>query len=141
MVLVTLVIVVALIVIGIRLGLVTYSIIVEDQGPLAGLRRSWELTRGQIWRLLGYGIVLALVIVPVGMIVNLFGAAMPLVDVLNIEGWITTPFHTIANTLIFYGLRVEQERSRATWAPAVSASLGGEHAKSTAPSLASEVER
>jgi len=115
----TLVVFVAIIMLAVRFGLVTQVIIVEDLGAVAAIRRSWELTRGHMWRLIGYTIVLLLVVfVPVGIIVGVLETVLPLLEALNIDDWMTTPFSAIATTLIFYGLRAEQERHHGHWSPA-----------------------
>lgn len=118
----TLVVVLAIIMLAVRFGFVTQAIIIEDQGAVAAIRRSWELTRGHMWQLIGYAIVLFLVVfLPVGIIVGVLETVLPLLETLNIDAWMTTPFGAIATTLIFSGLRAEQERYRGHWSPVLPA--------------------
>lgn len=63
-----------------RLGLAAPSLLLEDRGPAAAITRSWQLTRGSFWRVLGV-LLLASVIQGIGAAV------------------ITTPFAAIAGVL------------------------------------------
>lgn len=66
----------------------------EDKGPLYGLRRSWELTRGHEWKLLVFSLATIAAI--------LLGCSMLLVGVL-----VTIPLSTLAFSLVY--LRLTQQ--------------------------------
>ncbi|WP_144406425.1 DUF7847 domain-containing protein [Arthrobacter sp. SPG23] len=53
---------VAVLLISIRLLLTPAAIVVEEQGVLDGLRRSWQLTRHNWWRIFGIVLVISLLI-------------------------------------------------------------------------------
>lgn len=50
-----------LVVVWVRLILMTPAAAAESVGPIALIRRSWDLTRGHFWRLLGFLVLLILV--------------------------------------------------------------------------------
>lgn len=52
--LVLLVVLLGMLALWVRLMLMTPVTAVEDAGPIGIIRRSWELTRGHFWRLLGF---------------------------------------------------------------------------------------
>jgi hypothetical protein len=56
---------VAGIIIAIRLSLCFAAVLVDDTGAISSLQRSWEITRGNVWRLLLLGV---LVDIPSGML-------------------------------------------------------------------------
>ncbi len=58
--------------VAVRLTFTTYALLDERQGPVAALRRSWELTRGRFWSLFGLGI-LSFLIVLAGLLVLVLG--------------------------------------------------------------------
>ena len=42
---------------GIRLGLYPFAVVDTKAGPMAAISQSWEMTKGNFWNLLGFGIV------------------------------------------------------------------------------------
>lgn len=56
-----------------------FAVAVEDEGPLDALRRSWELARGNRWRLLGLVVLLGVVGGISGAAGSLFSLANPLI--------------------------------------------------------------
>ncbi len=56
-----------------------FAVAVEDEGPLDAFRRSWELARGNRWRLLGLVVLLGVVGGIAGAAGSLFSLASPLV--------------------------------------------------------------
>lgn len=85
----------------------------------AGLSRSWELTKGFRWKVLGTLIVVAiLMIVPsvaIGVVATIFGAAggAP-IEVMGsivvvVLGVLISPFYYVALTVLYYDLRVRKE--------------------------------
>ena len=56
-----------------------FAVAVEDEGPLDAFRRSWELARGNRWRLLGLVVLLGVVGGISGAAGSLFSLASPLV--------------------------------------------------------------
>ena len=55
----------------VRLVLITPVAAAERVGPIAILRRSWELTRGHFWRLLGFFLALLLLLIVASMVVGI----------------------------------------------------------------------
>lgn len=49
------------IILAIKLQYTGFIVVDEKAGPFEALRRSWEITRGNGWRLLGFGVVLLLI--------------------------------------------------------------------------------
>lgn len=99
-------------------------LVAERLGPIQALRRSWSLTRGQVWRCIGYLLLLGLlgivlVSVPsallqqsvaailgpraLGLSTGLSTGIGQIVNVL----WL--PLHTAATILLYYDLRVRRE--------------------------------
>lgn len=60
---------------GLRLNLFPFAIGIDGAGPLAGLRKSWQLTRGRWWSmffgLVPLGILLLLMVVTLGILLSL----------------------------------------------------------------------
>ncbi|EEG77964.1 hypothetical protein [Dethiobacter alkaliphilus] len=100
-----------------------HTIIIEDEGPLGGIRRSRRLIKGYWWRSLGVfiligiltGIIASIVAIPFGLLSGFFFVGNPttyaIVNTLvNIPVHILiTPLTAIAYTLYYYDLRVRQE--------------------------------
>jgi len=96
------------------------AIMVEDLGPVAGVRRSWGLVRRRFWAVLGISLL-------AGLITSLVAAALAFVPSVvalffGLEyGWIvlaagsilasliSTPIVAIAATLIYFDLRIRTE--------------------------------
>ena len=53
---------VLLVFLGMRWAVSTPAVVLGGQGPLGGLNRSWELTRGHVWRLFGLYFALGLLL-------------------------------------------------------------------------------
>lgn len=88
----------AMLFLAIRWSLLVQTIVLETQGPVEGLSRSWRLVAGSGWRVLGYTLFVALVTGVVGAIVGYIPEA-----VLHLSP-ISTP--GIIVTIIFQGLVV-----------------------------------
>ena len=78
--------------------------LLEGLGPIAALSRSYSLVKNNWWRVLGITLVVGLIAGGISIILGL----IPLV------GWIIgsillTPIYIIANTLLYYDLRVRKE--------------------------------
>jgi hypothetical protein len=100
------------------------SFIAESLGPIEALRRSWNLTRGHVWRVIGYSILLALISLlviglPIGVIQQIMIFVLPpsmlgftttiataLSSVVNVL-WL--PFNVAAVVLLYYDLRIRRE--------------------------------
>jgi len=74
----TIVLVIAAVFAGVRLILVAPAIAVEGtRNPLAAMQRSWKLTKGQFWRILGFlALVMILFFVVLGVIMLLVGVVL-----------------------------------------------------------------
>jgi hypothetical protein len=102
----------------------TPVLLAEDLGALDALRRSWKLTKKQIWRAVGYLILLYLITfvvisLPVGLLQQLIIFALPTSGIGLATGISTaisssitvvwTPFYICAVVLLYYDLRVRAE--------------------------------
>ena len=114
-----------------RLAFATSAVVLERLGPVAALRRSWQLTRGRaIWRLLGIraltglivGLVAQLLTVPLamGVMIGFFalgsegdgaGIAMTVVNALTtlLTAAITTPFSAATDAFLYVDARIRRE--------------------------------
>lgn len=59
-----------------RLMLATPAAAVEEGGPIALIRRSWALTRGQVWRLIGFALLILIVSLVVLMAAGAIGGIL-----------------------------------------------------------------
>lgn len=68
--------------IGIKLMVAPAAVVIEELGAVAGLRRSWDLTRANWWRILGIALVVSImvgiasqvVMIPVSFLTSFLGA-------------------------------------------------------------------
>lgn len=68
---------VVLIAFAVRLILITPVAAAEPVGPIGILKRSWELTRGHFWKLLGFLLLIGIVVLIIGMTTaSVFGLAV-----------------------------------------------------------------
>jgi len=102
------------------------AVMLDNTSAVDALKRSYNLTTGYWWRVLGFWILIAFI---VGMIQNLLGLGFQLIDFilssiktipayvpiaiggvfLTIITLVTQPLVTIAQTLIYYDLRIRKE--------------------------------
>lgn len=106
---------------GVRWFCAAHAVVIEGKGPIAGLGRSWNLVTGSWWRVLGIGLVIAIIAIlaaivisaPVGIIggLALGGGSGALVTTLGgaVASALVTPFIYAAVTLIYFDLRVRKE--------------------------------
>ena len=93
---------------GIYLGiswiLIFPAALLEGVGPIAALSRSYSLVRNSWWRVLGITLV-------VGLISGVISIVLGLIPVVGfiIASILVAPIYTIANTLLYYDLRVRKE--------------------------------
>jgi hypothetical protein len=106
---------------GVRWTLAVAAMMAEDLGPIRGLRRSWNLVRGQWWRT--FGILLLVIIMQsvigyaLGFLFGLIAVAVTSGDVQlavvavgsTILGALVSPITTIAVVLLYFDLRVRKE--------------------------------
>ena len=78
--------------------------LLEGLGPIAALSRSYGLVKNNWWRVLGITLV-------VGLISGAISAILGLIPVVGaiIGSILVTPIYLIANTLLYYDLRVRKE--------------------------------
>ncbi|MBV9789891.1 MAG: glycerophosphoryl diester phosphodiesterase membrane domain-containing protein [Chloroflexi bacterium] len=106
----------------IRIMFTSQAVIVENAGAWQSLVRSWRLTQGSFWRILGYVLLMVLLIyvlavLPVSVVSfigGIIGLDQRILFVINacagaVLGVITTPFSMIAYTLLYFDLRVRKE--------------------------------
>jgi hypothetical protein len=96
------------------------AIVVEDLGPIAGVRRSWGLVRHRFWPVLGISLLAGLITALVGGALAFVPSVIALLFGLE-YGWIvlaaggilaslvSEPIVAIAATLIYFDLRIRTE--------------------------------
>ncbi len=96
------------------------AIVVEDLGPVAGVRRSWALVRRRFWPVLGISLLAGLITAVVGGAISFVPSTVGLLFGLE-YGWIVLgaggilatlvsgPIVAIAATLIYFDLRIRTE--------------------------------
>ena len=108
---------------AIRWTFFTQTIVLEDLGGVAGIRRSWRLTKGSFWRVAGILFLLCifiyiLTVIPTSAIqfgaTALFFGSLLLPTVLNsivatLVTMVTEPLQYAVLTLLYYDLRVRKE--------------------------------
>jgi membrane-anchored glycerophosphoryl diester phosphodiesterase (GDPDase) len=100
------------------------GLMVQDYGATEALRRSWQLSRGQVWRCMGYRVLLVLLmglvitapltILQQVMLIVLPTSAVGVVTALStalsaIVNVVWQPFYVGALVLLYFDLRVRQE--------------------------------
>lgn len=88
----------------VRWSFIFPAALLEGLGPTAALSRSSGLVKKNWWRVLGIMLVVALISVPISAILGM----IPTVGTL-IASILVTPIYIIANTLLYYDLRVRKE--------------------------------
>ena len=107
---------------GTRWSLYSPAIVVDDIGAVAGLTRSWELTKDFFWRVFGTSflatlLTLLLTLLPglfVRYILGLMGVPFRLIGVADVVVQqialiFATPFAVAVRVLIYYDLRIRKE--------------------------------
>jgi len=109
-----------------RLLLTTQAIVLEGQGPLAGLSRSWQLTRGAFWRALAITVLMSiLAYIIAGIPASVVSFALQLLSAgdltavmrnqaivsgITVLGQIIViPLQLVIFTLLYYDLRMRKE--------------------------------
>ena len=109
-----------------KLSLAPAALILENVGVFEGISRSWALTRGYFWRVVGIQILSflimsfasAIVTTPISMLAGVLTAAAPSAQILalgmsvllgNIVTAATLPFDSAVNALIYTDLRMRSE--------------------------------
>jgi hypothetical protein len=106
----------------VRILFTSQAIMVEDAGAWESLVRSWRLTQGSFWRIIGYMLLIALLMyVLVALPVFVMNFAMSIIGLDQrvqfiiatctnaVIGIVVTPFSMITYTLLYYDLRVRKE--------------------------------
>jgi hypothetical protein len=120
---------VALLLIGTRLAFYPQTVVVEGQGPIECLTRSWKLVGGQMWRAVGiylvisllgavlFGIIL-LMFVTLGLLLGVtldnpidsYALIVTFFELIRLlTSMLVQPFTLIGLTLLYYDLRVRKE--------------------------------
>lgn len=111
--------------VAVRLLFVTQAIVLEDHGPISALGRSWRLTGGSFWRVLGIMLLINLLVyiltlIPSALLGGIIGAVFNTPETFILQQTLSTligyliqilvlPFLLIAYTLLYYDLRVRKE--------------------------------
>ena len=99
------------------------AIVLEGHSAIEGLRRSWNLVRGSFWRVFGITLLLGLLVSMASFVPTFavqFGVSLAFPGSLEIQTILNqvvttvltillTPITAIANTLLYYDLRVRKE--------------------------------
>jgi hypothetical protein len=99
------------------------SLLIEKLGPIQSLRRSWELTRGRLWRGVLYVVLLAIfsaLVISLPLVVSqqlaivLFPTQMTLIMIMStVAGYLLNliyqPFYATGVVMYYYDLRVRAE--------------------------------
>jgi hypothetical protein len=103
--------------ISLRWALSSPAIVLGELGPVAGLNRSWSVTRGHLWRLVGLYIVLGLLTIPASIGASLMStyAAQRAVAALGlgIATLLTAPLLAIAIAIVYRDLAGQPEGTAA----------------------------
>lgn len=106
--------------VSIRLQLSVPAIVLESGGPTVGIARSWRLTEGSFWRIVGLNVIIAVVSYVLSLILQtligaIFGGVDPVTKLLvnsaasSAIGIFTTPLLLIVLTLTYYDIRIRRE--------------------------------
>ncbi len=91
----------ALIFVGMRTSFMQQAIVLEGLGPIAGVVRSWRLTTGSGWRVIGYAIVVGLLSGLVGtMVSGLPDSVLQLNPLVSSDVAVSTVFDAIVDVLV-----------------------------------------
>ncbi len=104
--------VIAAVLFQVRLGLAPYAAATERIGPLAALRKSWQITRGHFWRVAGVIVIIGLIVGIVGYAAGLVQLASVAVAILVVSPLLTAvmaPLDALAYTTLLYDLRLRKE--------------------------------
>lgn len=96
------------------------AIVVEELGPIEGMRRSWRLMKPRLWPVLGIALVSGLMASVVGQVVGTVPALLaffapdawawiPVAVSGTLTTLITTPFIAIVATLVYFDARIRHE--------------------------------
>ncbi len=100
------------------------ALIAEGLGPIGSLRRSWQLSRGHTWRMIGYAILLFLIIrlfffLPTILLEMIFAVLTPdsyqglrtgvVTAVHSALSAVSVPIYIGAVVLLYYDLRIRKE--------------------------------
>ncbi|MFI5273887.1 MAG: hypothetical protein ACHQ4H_12715 [Ktedonobacterales bacterium] len=104
-----------------RLGLAPYAAAAERVGPFRSLARSWRLTRGHFWRLLGVWVAVAVLVqIPTYIAGQFATASAPLAYLvaLPLVALFTMPLVALTYVTLLYDLRLRREGYPAVTTPA-----------------------
>lgn len=100
------------IIFGVKLLAALPALVVENQRGTKAISRSWSLTSGHFWRVLGAYLVAAIIAGIVSGILTSFGGSNWFVRAMfaSIASIITTPFTALVLVLIYLDLRIRKEQ-------------------------------
>lgn len=92
----------------------THAVAIEQHGPTAAVKRSWNVVQGNWWRTFGYFMALMLAIIGATLIIFLpAGRFLPPVMIVLVSAafsTVVTPLITIAITVLYFDIRVRKEQ-------------------------------
>ena len=93
---------------------VNHAVVIEQQGPMDALKRSWNVVQGNWWRTFGIFMAMMLAVIGAALIVFLpAGIFLPPVVVSLLSAafsTVVTPLFTIAITVLYFDIRVRKEQ-------------------------------
>ena len=100
------------IIIAVKLAVSIPSLVIENQRGTKAMGRSWNLTTGHFWHVLGTYILAAIITGVISSILSAIGGSNWFVRSIfaSIAGIITTPFTALVLVLIYLDLRVRKEQ-------------------------------
>lgn len=121
--------IIAALVLSTRLGFYPQAVVVEGQGPIESISRSWRLVKGMMWRTVGIVLVLTflggvlstiilLLLLAIGGLVGVtidnpiesYGLIVSFFELIQLlSTMLVLPFTLIGLTLLYYDLRVRKE--------------------------------
>jgi hypothetical protein len=124
-VLLYLALVVAVLVASYKLLFVPCAVLLEELGPLSAIKRSWELTRGRFWPILGIGLLVGVIGGVAGQVLEMIGAVAMLAGLswlmmllMGVAMAFSQSYAATCHTLLWVDTRMRKENFTAWLLPA-----------------------
>lgn len=102
--------IIPMIYIGIRLSLFPQACIIEDIGPIDGLKKTWAVTKGNFWLIFVVIIIFVLISMAISIIPSIVSPFLGQTIGSIVGGLITGPATLIAFTLVYLGISGKGEQ-------------------------------
>jgi hypothetical protein len=96
---------------AVKLSVSIQSLVVENRRGTEAIRRSWELTKGHFWHVLGAYFLALIIAAAVGGVIGSIGGGSWLLEAIftSIGQILTQPFVALVGIVIYLDLRVREE--------------------------------